>query len=381
MSLTRRTLLASAGAIALAGGSAAAGFLATRTPERALAPWDAAHRGAYGDPRLRALAYAVLAPNPHNRQPWIAELRGDSELMLFCDLDRRLPETDPFDRQIVIGLGCFLEVFRLAAAREGLSATVEPFPEGEPRPRLDRRPVARVRLAKSPPDADPIFAEITKRRSNKKPFDTSRLVEIGLLARLVDGIAGASATNEATEVAALRDLTYRGVVVEFETQRTLMESVRLMRIGKSEIEANPDGIFLGGPMLETLHLVGALSREQIADPQSAAFRQGLDTYRAIMMTAMGHVWLVSHGDTRAAELAAGRDWVRLNLRASALGLDVHPVSQVLQEYPEMAGLFAETHRRLGVGPGERLQMLARVGYGPAVPPSPRWPLETRIRTA
>ena len=247
--------------------------------------------------------------------------------------------------------------------------------------RLDGRPVARVRLRKVEPIADPLFAEIIRRRSNKKPFDVSRAVDAGTLARLVDGISGAAATRDPARVAALRDLTFRGFVRELTTPRTLMESVRLMRIGKAEIEANPDGIFLGGPMLETLRLVGVLSREQIADAGSSAYRQGIDTYREIMSTAMGHVWLTTPGNTRLAQLGAGRDWIRISLRATALGLGIHPISQVLQEFPEMRELFDEAHRELGVAPGERLQMLARVGYGPAVPPSPRWPLETRIRTA
>jgi hypothetical protein len=377
---SRRAFLFSAGAATLAVPGAA-GFLASRTPSRALAPWDEAHRAAWSDPRMRALAYAVLAPNPHNRQPWIVELRGESELMVFCDLGRRLPETDPFDRQIVIGFGCFLELFRMAASREGLATEIEPFPEGEPRPRLDGRPVARLRVAPMAPASDPLFAEILRRRSNKRPFDVARPVAAETLLRLVEGIGGAEATIDPARVAALRDLTWRAFEREFTLERTLMESVRLMRIGKAEIEASPDGIFLGGPMMEALRLVGVISREQMADPASAAFRQGLDTYRAIMGSAMGYVWLTSAAETRRAELAAGRDWVRLNLRASALGLDVHPVSQALQEFPEMAELFAAVHRHLGVAPGRRLQMLGRVGYGPAMPPSPRWPLETRIRTA
>ncbi|MEZ5791708.1 MAG: hypothetical protein R3D34_13315 [Nitratireductor sp.] len=32
-------------------------------------------------------------------------------------------------------------------------------------------------------------------------------------------------------------------------------------------------------------------------------------------------------------------------------------------------------------PGETIQMLGRLGYGPQIPPSPRWPLEKKIRDA
>jgi hypothetical protein len=75
MSISRRKMLALVGGgTVLAAGGAGAAFALTRTPTRALAPWDMA--GAYPDPRLRALSHALLAPNPHNRQPWMAELVG-----------------------------------------------------------------------------------------------------------------------------------------------------------------------------------------------------------------------------------------------------------------------------------------------------------------
>lgn len=82
-------------------------------------PWrtDAAAQG--GDFRLLTLRYAILAPNPHNRQPWRIRLEGGDAALIFCDLDRRLPETDPFDRQIVIGFGCFAELAAIAATRNG----------------------------------------------------------------------------------------------------------------------------------------------------------------------------------------------------------------------------------------------------------------------
>ena len=38
-------------------------FALTRTPSAALAPWQEAGSG-YQDPRMRALSYAILAPNP-----------------------------------------------------------------------------------------------------------------------------------------------------------------------------------------------------------------------------------------------------------------------------------------------------------------------------
>ena len=176
----------------------------------------------------------------------------------------------------------------------------------------------------------------------------------------------------------LRDLTWRAHQVEVGTPRTLMESVRLMRIGKAEIEASPDGIDIGGAFPEALGLVGVLTRETLGDPGSEAFRQGLARYDAIINSAMAHLWITTPGNSRREQLETGRDWLRINLAATAQGLGIHPLSQPLQEYPEMAPLFAEAHRVLDAD-GGRVQMLARLGYGPEVPPSPRWLLETRMR--
>jgi len=57
---------------------------------------------------------------------------------------------------------------------------------------------------------------------------------------------------------------------------------------------------------------------------------------------------------------------------------MHPMSQSLQEYKEVAEPFRAVHALLGAVEGERVQMLARVGYGPETGPSPRWPLKTHI---
>ncbi len=219
------------------------------------------------------------------------------------------------------------------------------------------------------------------RRSYKEPFDTSRPVAEATLSRLVEAAAPRQTveyTNDRSLVDSLRDLAWRAHMVEMETPRTLMESVRLMRIGKGEIEAAPDGIDLGGPMLEALKFVGVLNRETLADPQSTAFAQGLEMYRAIIGSAMGFVWTISPGNGRTHQLAAGRDWLRLNLAATGAGLGLHPLSQALQEYAEVAPLYAELHQRLGVAAPARLQMFGRLGYGAPVGPSPRWPLESRL---
>jgi len=381
--MQRRKFLRIAGSSAVILAAGATGWGVTRTPTRALAPWDAAGGADYSDPRVRALSYAILAPNPHNRQPWMVDLSVSGEATLHCDLNRLLPATDPFSRQIVIGLGCFLELLRQAAAQEGLRAEVTPFPEGEDPAALDLRPIAHIRFAQDQSIVpDPLFAQVVHRRSNKEVYDTGRQVAPVALTALATS-AGANVragwTNDAARVAAFRELTFDALKIEMYTDYTMQESIDLMRIGKQEINETPDGLAFGGPMFDTLHLFGLMTREALGDENSIGFQQGIEIWDGLMMSAMAHYWIITPGNSRLDQLNAGRAWVRTNLKATEIGLGIHPLSQALQEYPEMDEPFAEMRRQVGAGPNETLQMFGRVGYGPAAARTPRWPVETRLQ--
>ncbi|WP_412552691.1 Acg family FMN-binding oxidoreductase [Shimia sp. MIT1388] len=378
MNITRRKTLALIGGGVIAA-AAATGYAVTRSPSEALAPWDLA--GTYKDARKKALSFALLAPNPHNRQPWIVDLSKDSEVTLFADLDKLLPETDPLNRQITIGLGCFLEVMRMAAAQDGYRVDLTLFPEGQNDSHLDTRPIAHAVFIKDVTQKpDPLFQHVMSRRSNKEPFDTSRAVmpdALTQLARTLGHGVQFGGSVDAQDVAELRDLTHTALQIEVETPNTYQESVDLFRIGHREVNANPDGIDFSGPLFETLHLTGLFTRKSATDTTSTAYKSGLDAVFANTDTAMGHIWLVTETNTREDQITAGQNWVRVNLATTALGLGLQPLSQVLQEYPEMDSPYQTVHNRLAPN-GGTVQMLGRIGYGPQVAPSPRWPLEAKI---
>ncbi|MBT8460048.1 MAG: twin-arginine translocation pathway signal protein [Boseongicola sp.] len=374
--MSRRKTLAILGGGFIAAASGAT-FAVTRAPDTAIAPW--ANAGQYSDPRKKALSYAILAPNPHNRQPWIVDLGNPDEITLYVDTDRLLPHTDPFSRQIVIGLGCFLELLSLAAAEDGLATEIELFPSGIDPKKLDARPVAHVRFATGA-TPDPLFQHVMERRSLKETFDTTRTVPDDALADFVTvaRATDAQATNLATQVADLRQLTREALIIEIETPHTYKESVDLFRIGHKEVNTNPDGIDFSGPVFEAMHLTRTFTRSAALDASSVAFREGVKAVLANADTAMAHLWQVTAQNTRVDQIAAGRDWMRLHLAATRRGLGVQPLSQALQEYPEMTDLYAQVHQKLAPG-GGTVQMLARLGYGPEVSQSPRWPLEAKIR--
>jgi hypothetical protein len=380
MTLSRRKTLALIGGGVILAATASLGAIATRQPRTASLPWGQAGMGE--DARHRALSHALLAPNPHNRQPWLVDLREQGVVTLYVDTAKLLPHTDPFNRQITIGLGCFLELMRMAASQDGQRVEITPFPQGFDDLALDARPVARAVFV---PDAavmpDPLFAHVLDRRSNKEPYDLTRPVPADTLEKLaVATSARFGGTIDAKEVADWRAFTHEALRIEIETPRTYRESVDLMRIGRTEVDANPDGIDFTGPLFEVLGATGLMTREDLLDTSSQAYNAGLDAVFANTDTAMGHVWLVTGGNSRPDQIATGADWLRVNLAATAAGVAFQPLSQALQEYPEMEAHYRDLHARLAPG-GGTVQMLARIGYGPDVGPSPRWPLEAKILDA
>jgi hypothetical protein len=381
---TRRVLLQAGGAaVIVAGLGGAAAFALTRTPRRALEPWSRAGE-SFGDPRLDALAFAILAPNPHNMQPWRITLEGDDAFAVYCDTSRLLPETDPPCRQITIGFGCFLELFRQAAAEKGLLAEIDPFPDGEPQPVLDSRPVARVRLkADAGAARDPLFWSAPLRRTNRAPFD-DRAVAPRLLAEIaaasVDGVV-ARTVSDSAGVSELRALARDAWKIEWTLPRTRRESIAVTRIGKKEIEAQPWGLALGGPMIEGLALAGVFSRDKQDRPGETAFEETLSFYEKACMSAAAFIATSTATNTRRDQLAAGAAWVRLHQAAAQRGVAFHPLSQALQEFPEMAPAYDRAHEILAHQPGATVQMLARLGFAGAPAPSPREALEAKIVAA
>jgi len=378
---SRRSVLQILAASAVAG--AVGGCRAEGLPDPAAA-WRNPGAGET-DPRRFALAHAILAPNPHNRQPWLIALPGADEIALYFDTSRRLPATDPFDRQLTIGCGCFLELLAIAASARGLRAHVTPFPEGVDEAALDQQPVAHVRLAPGA-EPDPLFGHIEARRSHREPFEARPLTArdfqaILSTARTASPAEGAVRLEgagvgepRAEEVRKLMPAAFRR---EMHTPAPHQESIALMRIGKREIARHRDGINLDFPGVEALRAVGLLTHETLTTPGSFAFEQGLSLYDPLAKTAAGFVWITT-APGRLQELTAGRLYARMNLQATAQGVAMHPISQALQEYEAMAELKAQMEAAVGLEPGHCLQMLARVGYAKPIPPAPRRGLQEHL---
>jgi hypothetical protein len=365
------------GGVVMAAGASLAGCSAAMPPE-AIAAWQGP--GEQADLRRWALGYAILAPHSHNLQSWLVDLDTPGEIGLRCDLTRLLPETDPFSRQIMMSQGTFLELLDIAARERGHRAEIALFPEGAFGPdELDTRPVARIRLV---PDAaqpkDALFAQILRRHTNRNAYDPARAVPAAAWAAMAEAArphalrVGHVGPEQADALAQHRAIASEAWRIEMLTQRAMLESYKVLRVGATEVAQHRDGLTLLDPKIVLLTHLGLFDRSKPPKADDYAVRSQIADFNAKMASTTGFLWMVSEGNDRATQVNAGRAYARVQLAATAHGLAMQPLQQALQEYPEQAGPYADIHRLLAAPqPATTVQMWARVGYAEPVSPAPR----------
>ena len=380
--------------VRITGGGVIAAATATTLPgcSSALPPEAvAAWQGPGNEPDVRRwiLAHAILAPHSHNLQSWLVDLSVPDEITLFIDRSRLLPETDPFSRQMMMSQGTFLELLDLTAKQKGLRAEITLFPQGVFAPTtVDARPTARIRLV---PDAsvkpDALWAHIFLRRTNREAYeardpaaDAMQAITASTTGQAVrTGFVGSSQPELLQQHRRIAMEAWR---IELVTPRTVMESIKVLRVGPTEIARHRDGISLNDPMVRALAAVGLFDRSKAPTPDDMSTTTQIRDFNANMAATPAFFWMVTEGNDRTTQINSGRAYVRAQLAATAVGLSMQPLSQALQEYPEQAGPYGEIHQLLGApAPRFTVQMWARLGYAPVIEPAPRRGLDAHILKA
>jgi hypothetical protein len=379
--------IAGGGAIWAATGGMLSGC-SSQLPADAIAAWQLPPSGQADalDPRRWILSHALLAPHAHNLQSWLVDVSRPGLILLYMDRTRMLPQTDPYSRQMMLSQGTFLEVLDLAARHLGWRAEIELFPEGVAHgPQVDFRPTALIRLRRDPSvRSDPLFAQVQRRHTNRGTYD-SRLPPADArqaLAQSTQGLVlrtGLLTSEHPEAMEHQRRIAKAAWRTELLTPRTMMESLKVLRIGPDEISRHRDGISINEPMLRAIHALGLFDRSQAPGPDDVGTQSQIEKFNTGIDSTQAFFWLVTEGNDRKTQVNAGRAWVRAQLAATAHGLSMHPLSQALQEYPEVEPLYREIHERLEApSPRFTVQMWARLGFAPATGPSPRRGLEAHL---
>lgn len=372
------------GGVVFAAGSTVAGCSSALPPE-AIAAWQGP--GEESDVRRWILGYAILAPHSHNLQSWLVDLRTPDEILLRCDLDRLLPETDPYSRQIMMSHGTFLELVDMAARERGLRAEISLFPEGEfDAQRLDQRPVARIRLVADATLArDLLFAQILERRTNRNAYDPARPVPADAWQAMTAAVSpyplrfGFVGLDQPQALQQQRAIASEAWRIELTTPRTILESFQVLRVGADEVSQHRDGLSIMDPKVVWLDRLGLFDRSKAPKPASYATTSQIADFDDKLASTPAFLWMISDGNDRVTQIDAGRAFVRVQLAATAHGVAMQPLQQALQEYPEQEKPYADIRRLLEAPqPETTIQMWARVGFAPPVDPAPRRGMDAHI---
>ncbi len=342
------------------------------------------------DIRLKVLSYAMLCPNPHNKQPWLIQFTGPSAFDLYVDPNRLLPATDPIYRQIHIGQGTFLETLAIAATGLGHVANIEYFPQGEySNSQLQNKPVASITLT---PQAelkpDPLFSQLLLRHSNKREYDLTPLnqAQKKQLQNLYgnDTTSQLTLTNSTTAKHKLENILTQAMAIEVGNKERDAETINMFRFNEDEVKKYRDGFGVSQAGLSGFKKILVenfiLSRESVEKDPTEFGEQAVEMTQKSAASTATFGWMSSPGNSRLEQVKVGREYARLNLTITAMGLAIHPMSQVLQEYDDMQALQGEFKQYFNIPKQDTVQMLFRLGSADATPHGPRRLVKSIIKT-
>ncbi|MCQ4083225.1 hypothetical protein NGB36_22125 [Streptomyces sp. RB6PN25] len=305
----------------------------------------------------KLISAASAAPSFHNTQPWRYRLDPETAtLELRVRPDRALREMDPTGRALHISIGAALFNLRVAVAHFGWRPVVRLLP------RYDQPEVlASVRLAGPAHertthgrDLPDLYESVWHRHSSRFPFD-GRALPAELLASLADAAYEEDAVLRVPGPAETRRLLR--ITAEGEW-RTTNDRIRRAESRAWIREEGREGLPSSalGPQDAGGHIpVRDFSALSPRHHRAVATFESSPTI-AVLSTAR---------DDRSDWLRAGQALEHVLLVATAHSLRASLLHQAL-EWPDLRWALRDAE----TGPSH-VQMLMRLGYGPAGPETPR----------
>ncbi|MBF9067033.1 Acg family FMN-binding oxidoreductase [Streptacidiphilus fuscans] len=321
----------------------------------------AAVRDALTPDQLAFLAAAGgAAPSLHNSQPWRFRATGDRRaLLVLRDPSRAVPATDPTGRALHVSVGAAVLNLRVAAAALGVEAQLHLLPDPQ---QLDL--LARLDFARPEPDAGPLpdaelYPAVAERHTSRQPF-ANRDVPEQLVGELM-----AAADHEGVVLAMLE---------EYETRRVLALTADAERRTAADAAREAEArswVRLEAPATDGIpaEALGPLDHDAHVPVRSFTGHPPTSVPRSAHFEALPQLatFTTAHDD-RSAWVRTGMALERVWLLATAHGLRASVLHQAV-EWPDTRWQLRDPE----TGPGY-VQIILRLGYGPAGAATPRRPV-------
>ena len=306
----------------------------------------------------KAAATALRAPSIFNTQPWRWELRGQT-MELWADRSRQLNATDPTGRMLTISCGVALDHALVALAADGHNPTVDRLP-AEDTPDL----LARITLTAEsiPPDnALRLLAAISKRHTDRRPFDETPVPD--------------AVVERLRTIAEARDV----YLAELGGDRMVRFQVTAARAGELDEDDPAYQVELAEWTHRPAQSGDGVTRSSAvpAGPRKIPLRSFFPDGGEALLPGPGHdggarylaLWTVDDGP--AEWLAAGESMSAILLEATAEGLGVSPMTDII-EIPASRALVHRLLDNLG-----EAQVALRIGVPTTASPAPATPRRSR----
>ena len=314
-----------------------------------------------------AVAAAILAASPHNTQPWRFQITPE-HIDLYADPTRRLGSTDPYRREMHIGLGCALENLVLAAQARGYRTTVALLPDPTV-PDL----IARIDLATGPKVPSARHDAIGDRHSNRGPYQDKPVAATALteLAALADDpaatIAWITTGQDLRSLGALMVEAARAVTADDTMSR---DGFVWFRPDADAIAEHRDGLTLDGQGLSPL--ITSVAKLMPASSRESGDEFWVTQTRDVHTATAAAYGLLLAADPReqAQQITGGRLLQRIHLAATTRGLALQHMNQITERIdrdsalgrdptfgPRLQALVAAAGR-----PGRQVLSAFRIGH-------------------
>ena len=336
-------------------------------------PWSKEYAVKYADPRVRLVASGLLAANGHNMQPWKVRLdkTDPTVFYLYADSSRITNEVDPYARQMMITQGTFLEYVAVAGKKEGWDTEISLFPDGTYDEKnlvrsMDTLPVAKITLLKAQPQDTPLYDATFLPDTNRAVYQSEKLssAQVSSLKSLSsqNGIS-IKLYQDGANLKKIGGYAMQSATIEAGVARIMDESNAIFRANEAQKNQYRYGFSVEGQGTSGLMkpiLQGLLTVFPSMNTGSAASRNFINNTRTSVDNTPAYAMIVTLDNSRLTQVESGMLYSRLVLTGHTLGLAMQPLSQVLEEYPEMKTPYTE-FKQLYASNGGTVQMLFRVG--------------------
>lgn len=306
----------------------------------------------------KAILYlASLAPSGHNAQPWLVKYIEPYHWIIGNDSTRWLMGVDPTQRETMLSIGAFLQNLEYAANQWGYNCVF-------------------TIIATTNQDENVVYAKLTKaiqtsfvtqkivqRRTIRSNYLNDVLKKEDIAYLINDDKSNVHyVSNTMKEHHWLNEQTIEANRIQAYRDDAEKELANWIRFTSKDAKAHCDGLTVASMEIEGISAWYLRSFYDSKDVMKKGFREkSINTANKQVASSAGWIVITSKDNAVSTLLETGKRLQRIWLKVRERNIAIHPMSQILEEYPMQQTVQSS------LGLSDSIQFLLRVGYVSAYP--------------